>query len=70
MVVSRTAYEDGRECSHLMLSGTEEGSIDWEPTMAANTGRMAMEERMVYGFEIGLKMGMGDCISTLANSET
>lgn len=34
----------------LMLRGTEAGSMVWEPTMAASTGRMAIEERMVYGF--------------------
>lgn len=34
-----------------MLRGTVAGSMDWEPTMAASTGRMAMEERMMYGLE-------------------
>ena len=49
------------ECLHLMLRGTEDGSMDWEPTMAASTGRMAMEERMVYGFR-----NMKNYISMLA----
>jgi hypothetical protein len=51
-----------------MLSGTEDGSMDWEPTMAANTGRMAIEERMVYGFGNGIVMGgKKNCNSMLAN---
>jgi hypothetical protein len=33
-----------------MLRGTEDGSMLWEPTMAASTGRMAIEERMAYDF--------------------